>query len=56
MNSDSFSLGARHLFQNKNLRISKKYFDSLTLKHFEFYVNLVRHFVDYLQPFNLVYG
>jgi hypothetical protein len=33
----------------------KKYFDSLTLKHFEFYVNLVRHFVAYSQPFNLVY-
>jgi hypothetical protein len=33
----------------------KKYFDSLTLKHFGFYVNLVCHFVAYSQPFNLVY-
>jgi hypothetical protein len=32
-----------------------KYFDSLTLKHFGFYMNLVRHFVAYSQPFNLVY-
>jgi hypothetical protein len=33
----------------------KKYFDNLTLKHFGFYVNLVRHFEAYSQPFNLVY-
>jgi hypothetical protein len=33
----------------------KKYFDSLTLKHFGFYVNLVRHFLAYSEPFNLVY-
>jgi hypothetical protein len=37
------------------VRISKKYFDSLTLKHFGFYVNLVRHFIAHSQPFNLVY-
>jgi hypothetical protein len=35
--------------------ICKKYFDSLTLKHFGFYVSLVRHFEAYSQPFNLVY-
>jgi hypothetical protein len=81
MNFDSFSLGARHLFQNvvlfKKKKISymrlhmsyivvfkikisfriskKKYLGSLTLKHFGFYVNLVRHFIAYSQPFNLVY-
>jgi hypothetical protein len=35
--------------------LKKKYFHSLTLKHFGLYVNLVRHFVPYSQPFNLVY-
>jgi hypothetical protein len=35
--------------------LKKKYFDSLTLKHFGFYVNLVRHFIAYSQPFNMVY-
>jgi hypothetical protein len=34
---------------------AKKYFDSLTLKHFGCYVNLVRHFVAYSEPFNLVH-
>jgi hypothetical protein len=29
--------------------------DSLTLKPFGLYVNLVGHFVAYSQPFNLVY-
>jgi hypothetical protein len=39
-----------------SFRISKKkYLGSLTLKHFGFYVNLVRHFIAYSQPFNLVY-
>jgi hypothetical protein len=31
------------------------HFDSLTFKVFGLYVNLVRHFVAYSQPFNLVY-
>jgi hypothetical protein len=44
-----------------SIRISKKKYVSvfdkniLTLKHFGFYVNLVRHFIAYSQPFNLVY-
>jgi hypothetical protein len=47
-----------------SIRITKKkyvfvfenfFFDSLTLKRFGFYVNLVHHFVAYSQPFNLVY-
>jgi hypothetical protein len=41
--------------KKKYVRILKNFFDSLTLKHFGFYANLVRHFVAYSQPFNLVY-
>jgi hypothetical protein len=35
--------------------LEKKYLDSLTLKPLGLYVNLVGHFVAYLQPFDLVY-
>jgi hypothetical protein len=84
MHFDSFSLGARHLFQKLvffcdvictcdtyivvfrikiSIRISKKsmcshlnfFFDSLTLKPLDLYVNLVDHLVAYSQPFNLVH-
>jgi hypothetical protein len=38
------------------LHLKNFFFDSLTLKPVRLlYVNLVGHFVAYLQPFNLVY-
>jgi hypothetical protein len=47
MHFDSFSLGARHLFQKYVFPFEKKYFDRLVLKPLDLYVNLLSRFVAY---------
>jgi hypothetical protein len=37
------------------LDLKNFFFDSLALKPLDLYVNLLGHFVAYLEPFNLVY-